>query len=334
MSRLGEMMSAALAEDSAANAVELEAAASGAATVAGGEASPEGANDGAGASPDGAAAEPPTPPAGPSGETPPPAAKPADAKPAAQPSDAEAKKAAREAASFAALAREKEAALRRSGELEARTKALAERESAIAAREAEAHRILDEPELLFKHLEQRLGVRNVEDLRALAAGKWKRPEPELPPEKKPLTREELAAERARWQAEERANRAVETFRGMMADDTKYEAAALVYSEHERVALGDSIGIELQKRGIAYSLEELADAVEEKARQDPRYAKILAKTGAKPAAAGAAAAANASKSGQKETSATPPSNSAVATAPATNGAPRLPHKDRLRRLMQG
>jgi hypothetical protein len=75
-----------------------------------------------------------------------------------------------------------------------------------------------------------------------------------------------------------------------------EAARLVFSKRERVALGNEIAERANKRGIKWSFADIAEAVNEMAKADERYQEIAKRTAKKeepkPAAAAPAAAATA------------------------------------------
>src|SRR5882762_2661124 len=96
----------------------------------------------------------------------------------------------RRASQFAALKREKTAALNLREQAETRAREVASKEAALASKEADLASYLDNPTKLFEHLEKRHGIRTVDDLRRYADPAWK-PAPQAAPvrdEDKPLTR--------------------------------------------------------------------------------------------------------------------------------------------------
>jgi hypothetical protein len=100
-------------------------------------------------------------------------------------------------------------------------------------------------------------------------------------------REQAQAERNRQAAEQQFLDVFET------NKDGFEAARLVFSKRERVALGNEIADKANKKRIRWTFADIAEAVNEMAKADERYAEISKRTKKdepKPAAAPAAAVA--------------------------------------------
>jgi hypothetical protein len=283
---------------------------------------------------------------------------------AAKPAEGEAKKSADAAtkdptaARFAALARENEKAVRARqeadtkatlvAEREAQVNAFAEslkaREAKIAEAEARGHDLLSrEPETLFKHLES-LGIDSMAKLEAVAKKAWRKPGPATPAAddpNRPLTRAEFEELQKRAETSRAEKAASAELVRISSDETKYEATNLVFSDDERVSHGQRIAAGLVRAGKAFSLADIADAVEALAQRQPRWQKIQQRsaksaeagtsTAGKPAMTAPASIARAAP-GPK----TPSNDSATDTAPSSTAANghRERHKDRVRRLIAG
>jgi hypothetical protein len=258
--------------------------------------------------------------------------KPAD-KPAEKPQTPQEKADAR---AFAALAREKREVLDARNAFAAEktkaandTAAAAQAAKVNEAKAAELDRILSDPDSFFDHAFAKLGIRTKEDLMRYAAKQWSGA-PKTAVAERALTQadvEKLVAEREQKRAFEEASKKaydeLDALFDIPDDDTepKYRHAALGWTRAERTREADKIAAALQALGRRYTLEEIADAVDEAAKSDPivlKKLKRLAKPSEKPAAAPKAAIQ--------------PDPKKPAAAPAvkpseTNGA-RLSHKDRM------
>ena len=240
------------------------------------------------------------------------------------------------------MKREKGETLRLKGEVEARARTIEEQQRQIQQKEAELHGYLDNPKLFFEHLQKRHGIDSFEKLQAYAQPDWKKGAPPPKEEDRPLTKAEL---QAAFEAEEQkraaraANHAAEQeFERIVENDEKYDAAFLVYSPEERAMHGHRIANELRAAGEAFTLADIADAVDELARRSRKYATIQGryerKAPAKAAATGSGAVNPASTQRQPTAPAKKPSEQPQERPLDKNGAPRLPHRERLQRLMRG
>jgi hypothetical protein len=251
-----------------------------------------------------------------------------------------------DARAFAALARQK-AELR---ETEARVAterqaAQAQVQQAQAAQkkaeeaEARAAKVFESPEAVFDQL-AKMGISDMATLQKFAQGAWKRPA-EVPPGEKPLTRAELEAElRKEAAAREGQARAGELYAAFdkSAFAEEREATPLVYSREEARKMGDAIATKLHALGKCpmkdgtVDVEAIADAVDEAAKEDPRYIAIqkkLGKTASTPAAGDKKAATQPGTSKAPQTT-----GPTTATKPLVlNGAAKLSHKDRIAETMR-
>jgi hypothetical protein len=250
------------------------------------------------------------------------------------------------AARFAALARELKRTQDAEASLKTKERGLVEKEQAIAARESQAaermshaEKVLADPALLFAHLETTLGIKSIDDLKKHAQGAWERPKVAAKvdddPAKRPLTRADLDQIQAQQSQQVRQNAAVAEFAALTANDEKYEAAALIYSERERVDEGERFARKLTEAKTPYSLEDLADMVNEKAKADARWQKLQKRTASKGATATTkTASADATKvadtTGRQSTQAKTLSND-VATERSNGASGRISHRERLARL---
>lgn len=310
MSRLNEMMAAAIAEEGAAGKESATteggggAATEGTTTTPGAEAPAEGE---AGA--EGAAAAP-----GVEGEKEQPAED-AAGKPADKAKDPKEDVSARR---FAALAKRKEEVLELEGTVrrdraqvqqqhqavEAEKQRFAtEREAWTKKRESEERefegrvaKVFDDPDAFFQFAIDAFDLKSKEDFERYARGALQRSArrrpapsaaaaPDAKPDEERLTRAEVQellkkdrehAERTRLADEERRD-----FIKLTADDTKYEAAALLLSDDERYAKALEIAKRLTSVGESYSAEDLADAVNEFAKGDPRWHRLQKRTAERP-----------------------------------------------------
>jgi len=249
----------------------------------------------------------------------------------------------RRAAQFAALKREKSAALQAREAAEARAREVQQREAALEAKQRELEGYLDDPTKLFSHLEKRHGIRSVDDLKRYADPAW-RPAAPVKDEEKPLTRAELQAafeEQERQRAQRDAVRGAEQeFEGLVTKDEKYEAAALIFSKAERIHHGHRIANELTRLGETFTLADVAEAVDELARQDERYAKINERFERKKGGAASASGLNGAKTAtnpasQQRQQVTPAKNTADNPVPQRtdkNGTARLSHHERMQRML--
>ena len=259
-----------------------------------------------------------------------------------------------DAKAFAALAREKQENIRLRDEaaaLHARAtseaKAAADRAAAAeaAANEAraKAEKLFSDPDAVFDHLAS-LGIRDLPTLQRFAAKAWSKPAEVAPtrPEDKPLT----AADFTRLQEEHRKREEFsrvqrETYAAFEkhfdvpeADDAeiRFPHAALGWSREKRIAEGDRIANQLATLGRRVTLEEIAEAVEELAKQDPKAVILAKRLGKKPEAPAAAAKA---ATQSVKIPATQSVKAEVAPKPKeTNGAAKMSHKERLAALKAG
>lgn len=246
---------------------------------------------------------------------------------------------------FAALARQK------SEVRELETKVAAERHdlairnqqveharTEVAALKANVEKVLRDPDALFEAMKA-IGIVTEEDWRKHAAKQWRpseAPKAHDPNDKnRPLTVAEMEAMQAQSARQAAQSKVYEQFEAAMADAEKYEAAPLIYSASERRQIGDQIANKLTALGKTWTIDDIADAVDEHAKEDPRYQALL-KRGlpAKTRATDAGAAKPATKTEEvapKERAGAP----TVTKPAATNGAgAKLSHKERLAALKAG
>lgn len=268
----------------------------------------------------------------------------AEAKPAGKsPEKTEAKKDP-DSKAFAALAREKaeaRAALdkvaseRQTFERE-RSSFKAEQENFGKEREAfnaEKDAFFKDPDKVAEHLVA-IGVKDLATLKAYLTKQWNAPaSASKKDEPKALTQADIDAaikkdreDRARAESVQAAYAA---FDKLMAADTN-EAAPMIYSVAEMRAKGDEFANKLNAIGKKWTIEDIADMVEESAKEDPRYLKIQEKLGKT-----ASAPAGGDKKPAAQTKAPAAKTDAVATTPKPNGlnGAKLSHKERMALLLK-
>lgn len=225
----------------------------------------------------------------------------ADGKPKVdgEPKRDEAPKDPKLAAKFAALASQKKEIVEGRSQLDAKARAVAEREQgftqyvtkteqAFAAREAKIrereegdHKLLaDNPEKLFQHLIA-LGIDSDEKMKAIGERQWaahrakfqaaevaKPKEPEDPADK-PLTLKEwqrLQAEQAQaTQIDAKVSEYVAGF-----DEAKHEAAIQVFTKEDRIREGEKIARGLIANGKTFTHDDIREAVNTLAENDDRW----------------------------------------------------------------
>lgn len=153
----------------------------------------------------------------------------------------------------------------------------------IATQRAAIEKVLDDPDLFFQALSDRHGIKTTDDLKTYANKAWSAPPKAAPaepakvdPKDRPMTRAELDA----WQAEQaqlatsKANVAKERADFLtLTESDKYEAAAIVFSEDERYAHAAKIAKAAFDAKEPYSLANLADAVNELAKNSSRWQRV-------------------------------------------------------------
>lgn len=321
MSKLAEMMSAAIAEEGADATPVNDAATAVDATLA--------AADGS-AAPDAAAAaktvaaEQET-----NGAKPPPEDETEEQKAEREKAEAAAAKPKEQTAAekataskFAALAREKSANEDAKAEIRAeKTRLEAEKthfkaefdrvngivikeRTELAEQRAALDKVLEDPDLLFQHLADHMGIRTVDDLKKLANGAWSKPPkkaPEAPvdPKDKPLTRAELEAEitkRSQEQAQIAENqRTQKEYLALFEDGETYEAAATIWTPEELYAKALPIAKAARESGESYTMADLAAAVNLLATQEARWQRIAKRGQPSTTAAGKPGTGNAAAS---------------------------------------
>lgn len=258
----------------------------------------------------------------------------AKAEPEKKPGDAAAAKKPEEdrsAAKFAALTRQKQENLRLIEAAQAKSADIAQREARIAAKEAELEKALANPDEIFAALQSKFGIDSFEKLQKYAAKQWEKPKRA---EDQPMTAaqvQELLAKQAEQHRLEASKREVENkFAAMTDDDEKYPAAALIFSRSKRVREGNRIATELTRLGEPWTFEDIADAVEELARQNGRYAKLEKRMGAqaKPAAGAKTDASTASQQGTQAKRMPTASDAAERSASTQSNGARQPRKERI------
>lgn len=242
---------------------------------------------------------------------------------------------------FAALAREKAETRQLEGKVAAEQVALdrdkasvaSERESVQKERTAfaaEKEAFFKDPDKLADHLVKVLGITTLEQFkgyltRKMAPTAKADADPNAP---KPLTQADLD----KALREDREKRAAESSRetiyaeydkAIEASDT----ASLVYSQAEARAKGDEIANRLRALGKSFTITEIADAVDELAKDDPRFLKIqekLGKTSSTPAGSAKPASQSKAPVAKIEAAATVPKPLAGAAAKS--------HRERMAALL--
>ena len=234
-----------------------------------------------------------------------------------KPDDKKAPNADRVAAQFAALAREKQQARAIQQTIEQHATQLKAQEAALKSEAEKLKTAFESPENIFTILHDKFGLRTLDDLKKYAEKTWKAPEPAVADEDRPMTRREYEAAKAK-DAEERRVEAArnETYAQFDALVEKHDAASILYSTEEARKLGDKIADEWIAAGIAWTLPDIAEELEKRARLDKRYAKVK-KPGSEPAPK---VASEASQQGSK-------ANGAKTAEPP----PEETRKERLKRL---
>lgn len=203
--------------------------------------------------------------------------------------------------------------------------------------EAQVQSILKDPKAFFDYAMEHLGLKDENDFRAYARGAWKKPE-KTESKEKFLTEADLKRaieeDRQKLTYSQAADATIQKFQSITADE-KYEAINLIYSPQERRQVADELVNKLNaigkvpmkpgkqwngQMGMVADLDAIADAVEEYAREDERYKKIVARL--KPA--------------EKKVDPKAGARAKVEPAPvvkqepksATNGARAMSHRERL------
>lgn len=259
-----------------------------------------------------------------------------------------------DAKAFAALAREKQENLRLRNEAQefharamTEAKAAAERasaaEKAAAEAKAKAEKLFSDPDAVFDHLAS-LGIRDLETLKRFAAKAWSKPVESVKPEERPLTRAEFEKLQAETRQKEEFSRVQrETYAAFEkhfdipdddAADIKFPHAAVGWSREKRIAEGDRIANQLAVLGRRVTLEEIAEAVEELAKQDPEAVKRVKRLGKKTVAETQAAGEKKSATQSVKPTVTQTVKTESAPEKKSNGVAKMSHKERLAALQAG
>ena len=234
------------------------------------------------------------------------------------------------ASRFAALAKAKQENLRIIETARGKEVALQEKERILAAREKELEgqfeKAFADPDALFQAMQTRLGVKSLDDLKRYAEKNWTKPARELPPDEKPLTRAEIAEEFSRREQSSRAQQVYDNFVKLTDDDEKYPAASVLYTPEQRVSIGNRIADEMVAMGDAFTPESIAEELEKRARQEPRYAKL-----SKRVPSGDASKVDSKASQQGKTAPRIPSGDDATERASANGSGKQSRKDRIAAL---
>lgn len=248
------------------------------------------------------------------------------------------------AAKFAALSRQQArvreldaGAQQKLAAVQAREQELTTRHAAVDQRAAQVEEMLTDPEALFRHLESRGAT--LEKLQAWARDgkKGERLVPEVEKPKDPRDAPMTRADFERIENDRRAQSAVAQFTELVSDAEKYESANFLYSTQEMQQLGDRIARDAGARGIRFTLQDVADAVNEYAEKDllhPKY-KLLQKYRQKsgvvsPKTAAAAATESPDTSARKDSKGATLTN-AASSERASSAPPRTSRETRQEKL---
>lgn len=285
--------------------------------------------------------------------------KPAPAAGAKEPAKADKPEERADGKAFAALARQKaevrEAEVRVGQERVAVQAEATKAKEAVTAADARVksaeervERILADPDAFFDHALKKLGITNMQELSRYAQKAWQRPT-SAEPAAKPLTQADLDKHLAdARQKDTHAQKQTQAYAEFEAQfeipdegEPKYAAASLGWTREKRIAEGDRIGSALTALGRRFTFDDLADAVDELAKQDPDVQKKLKrlKRLAKSASATPGKTTGTPTGGAKpadQSKSSVATDRATVTAPETkppNGAAKQSHKDRLANLMK-
>lgn len=157
--------------------------------------------------------------------------------------------------------------------------------SKLADAHARVEKILNDKDAFFEHVADRLGFKTADDLSKAVNGVWSKPRPieqKIDPKDKPLTQAEFealqakAAEKSRLEAiiaKERADFDA-SFDAEEKGELVFEAAATIFSADERYQIAARIGAAARAAGEAVTVEDLADAVNEFAKSQKRWQRVL------------------------------------------------------------
>jgi hypothetical protein len=199
---------------------------------------------------------------------------------------------------------------------------------------AEKDAFFKDPDKVAEHLVKSLGIQTLEQFKAYLTRKWS-------PSASSTASSDPNAPKALTQAD--LDKALKDDREKRELDGKVAAvyeeydkavegtdvASLVYSRAEARAKGDEIANKLRALGKSFTITDIADAVDELAKDDPRYLKLqekLGKTASTPA--GSAKPATQTKAPAAKTEAVATATSAKPLA----GAARLSHTARMAALL--
>ena len=169
-----------------------------------------------------------------------------------------------------------------------------ERKTHAAEREAFAEKLLKDPDYFFDFIKDELGIKDMGALRKHAEAAWTRPPKQaaapakIDDKDKPLTRAELEKLQAEHAQKQAADRQVAEERAAFIKATEhedFEAAQIVFSEDERYAQAALIAKGLQAAKERFTVEDLADAVNELAKRTPRWQRVLKRSPQATTAAG-------------------------------------------------
>lgn len=283
--------------------------------------------------------------------------KPAAAAGAKEPAKADKPEERADAKAFAALARQKaevrEDQVRVGQErIAVQAEAAKARETATAAdararaAEERVERVLSDPDAFFDHALNKLGIKNMSELSQYAKKVWQRPAGATESSAKPLTQADLDKHLADARQKDAFSRqqieAHATFEKEFAlpedeaGEVKYAAASLGWTREKRIAEGERIANALTALGRRFSFAELADAVDELAKQDPDVQKKLKRLGKSPTPGKTTGTPTGGAKPADQSKSSVATERATATAPEAkplNGAAKQSHKDRIANLMK-